>query len=90
MWTKCPLCVSSTQYSLNTLNAGSKEENNKTVFAFCETAVLKRLTINMPKWFYNSDNNSAMRETVVGGLDSTVKLANLGSVVRKGPSGSEW
>ena len=24
-----------------------------------------------------------MRETVVGGLDSTVKLANLGSVVRK-------
>lgn len=49
----------------------------------------KRLTINMSKRFYNSDNNSAMRERVVGGLDSTVKLANLDSVVRKGLSGSE-
>ena len=72
----------------NNLNAGSKEEN-KTVFAFHETAMLKRLTINMSKRFYNSDNNSAMRERVVGGLDSTVKLANLDSVVRKGLSGSE-
>lgn len=30
-----------------------------------------------------------MRERVVEGLDSTVKLADLGGVVRKGLSGSE-
>ena len=50
--------------------------------------MLKRLTINMPKRFDNS-GNSAMRERVVEGLDSTVTLANLGGVVRKGLSGSE-
>ena len=98
MWTKCltdildrtkyPLCISSTQYLFNNLNAGSKEEN-KTVFTFLETEMLKRLTINMSKRFYNSDNNSAMRKRVVGGLDSIVKLANLDSIMRKGLSGSE-